>query len=54
MDQIIDVAREMHVEKIYGYTIPDNYKMINLSIKKGFETTILDEYTIKMTLTMPR
>jgi acetyltransferase len=53
MDQIIDVAKDMHLENVYGFTVPDNYRMIGLSVKKGFETKTLDEYTVKMSLTIP-
>jgi hypothetical protein len=44
----------LHLDKVYGYTVPDNYRMINLSIKKGFKTEKLDDYTVKMLLAMPR
>ena len=54
MDHIVEIAKDMHLEKVYGYVIRDNYRMINLCSKKGFEMTILDEQTAKMCLTLPR
>jgi len=54
MDHIVDIAKDMHLERIYGYVIRDNYRMINLCSKKGFEMTTLDEQTAKMCLPLPR
>jgi hypothetical protein len=41
----------MRVEKIYGYVIANNYKMIGLCERKGF-TMKLDEDTVKATLAL--
>jgi len=40
----------MHLERIFGMIMQTNYKMINLCSKKGFESTILDEETVEMSL----
>jgi acetyltransferase len=52
IDYIASIAKDMQLEKIYGYVIPNNYKMINLCDKKGFKIETLDEDTVKVSLTL--
>jgi acetyltransferase len=50
LDSIIAVGKDMHLERIFGMIMQTNYKMINLCSKKGFESIILDEETVEMSL----
>ncbi len=50
MDSIVEVARDMHLEKIFGYVLSNNYKMLQLCNKKGFKVETLDEETAKVSL----
>jgi acetyltransferase len=52
MDSILDVARDMHLEQIFAYVIPNNYKMLKLCGKKGFKVETVDEETAKASLTL--
>ncbi|MCJ7560782.1 bifunctional acetate--CoA ligase family protein/GNAT family N-acetyltransferase [Candidatus Bathyarchaeota archaeon] len=52
IDYIASIAKDMHLEKIIGYVISNNYKMIRLCEKKGFAMETLDEDTIKALLTL--
>ena len=52
MDFIIEIAKEMKVEKIYSQVSTENARMRSLCNKKGFETKPIDEYTINMQLTL--
>jgi acetyltransferase len=51
-DYIVSIARDMRLEKIYGYVIANNYKMIRLCEKKGFKSETLDEDTVKVSLAL--
>jgi len=50
LDSIITVAKDMHLERIFGFVMQNNYKMINLCAKKGFEVNRLDEDTLEVSL----
>jgi acetyltransferase len=50
MDYIVDAARDMRLKEISASILPDNYKMIKLSEKKGFKIERLDEETVKASL----
>lgn len=50
LDSIITVAKDMHLERIFGLVMQNNYKMINLCAKKGFEVNRLDEDTLEVSL----
>lgn len=52
-DFIIDIAKNMHLKMIYAYTIPGNYKMINMCSNKGFEIKNLDDETVQLTFQLP-
>jgi acetyltransferase len=43
MDYLIKIAKEKSLEKIYGYVMADNTKMINLCNRLGFKTETLDD-----------
>jgi acetyltransferase len=46
MDYLISVAKDMRLEKIFGYVMSNNYKMLELCKKKGFELETSDEETV--------
>jgi acetyltransferase len=50
MDSLIEIARDMHVKRIYGYVMADNSKMLQLCKKKGFTVETLDEETVLASL----
>jgi len=50
MDLLVEIGKDMHVDKIYGYVSSSNYKMLQLCKKKGFEVETFDEETIKASL----
>jgi acetyltransferase len=52
MDSLVEVAKDMRVEKIYGFVIADNYKMLSVCKKKGFKLETLDEETVLASLTL--
>jgi acetyltransferase len=52
MDYIVTVARDMRLERIFGYVMANNYKMLRLCEKKGFSLEPLDEDTAKLSLAL--
>jgi acetyltransferase len=50
MDLLVELGKDMHVDKIYGYVSANNYKMLQLCKKKGFKVETLDEETTKASL----
>jgi acetyltransferase len=52
MDLLVEMGKDMHVEKIYGYVSANNYKMLQLSKKKGFRVETFDEETTKASLSL--
>ena len=50
MDGIINIAKDLRLEKIYGYVLVNNFKMLHLCEKKGFKTETYDEDVVKLTL----
>ena len=52
LDHIASIAKDMHLDKIYGYVLTSNYKMINMCSKKGFTSEPFDEDTVKLSLTL--
>jgi hypothetical protein len=50
MDLLAEIAKDMRVNKIYGYVSANNYKMLNMCNKKGFKVETLDEETTKASL----
>jgi acetyltransferase len=52
MDLLVEIAKDMRVDKIYGYVSATNYKMLSMCSKKGFKAEPLDEDTIIASLTM--
>jgi acetyltransferase len=51
-DYVVDAAKDMRLEKISAYVLPDNYKMLKLCAKKGFRAERLDEETIEASLVL--
>jgi acetyltransferase len=52
MDYIITVARDMRLERIFGYVMTNNYKMLRICAKMGFGLEPLDEDTVKLSLAL--
>jgi len=52
MDYIVAVARDMRLERLFGYVMANNYKMLRMCEKKGFGVEPLDEETVKLVLTL--
>jgi len=50
MDSLIGIGKDKKLEQIHGYVLANNYKMLTLCYKKGFQSSILDEYTVEVTL----
>ncbi len=50
MDVLIEIGKDMRLNKIYGYVSANNYKMLQLCKKKGFKVETLDEETTKAAL----
>jgi acetyltransferase len=50
MDLLVDIGKDMRVDKIYGYVSAYNYKMLQLCKKKGFKVETFDEETTKASL----
>jgi len=48
IDVIFDVAKDLRLEKIYSYVSRGNSKMIQMSIKKGFDNESADEFVVTM------
>ena len=46
MDLLVEIGKDMRVDKIFGYVSANNFKMLQLCKKKGFEVEKLDEETI--------
>ena len=45
MGSLIQIAKDKHLEKIYGYVMANNYKMLNLCNRLGFKTDQVDDET---------
>ncbi len=52
MDSLINIAREKELNKIYGYVMSDNYKMLNLCKRLGFKAEEIDDETLLLSLTL--
>ena len=50
MEYLLKIAKDKGLEKIYGYVMADNTKMVNLCDRLGFKTDTLDEETLITTL----
>jgi hypothetical protein len=52
MDYIIEFSRDTRLESIFAHVLQNNYKMLKLCEKKGFNTEIIDEETVKASLVL--
>ena len=50
MDLLVEIGKDMRVNKIYGYVSTNNYKMLQLCKKKGFKVETFDEETTEASL----
>ncbi|MGB9915159.1 MAG: bifunctional acetate--CoA ligase family protein/GNAT family N-acetyltransferase [Candidatus Bathyarchaeales archaeon] len=53
MDHLIMIAKDMRLEWLFGYVLPNNYKMLRMCAKMGFTSEPLDEETVKLALALP-
>lgn len=51
-ESIIDIAKDMNLETIYGYLLSTNAKMIHINNKKGFKIEPIDKEIMKATLNL--
>lgn len=52
MDYIVDVAKNMRLQRIFAIILPNNIKMIQLCEKKGFKLETVDEETVQASLSI--
>ena len=52
MASLIEIAKDKHLEKIYGYVMANNYKMQNLCNRIGFKAEKVDDDTLIMSLSI--
>ncbi len=52
MDHIVTVARDMRLERIFGYVMANNYKMLRMCAGKCFGLEPLDEDMVKLSLAL--
>jgi acetyltransferase len=52
MDYIVTVARDMRLERVFGYVMANNYKMLRMCAKMAFGLEPLDEDTVKLSLAL--
>ena len=50
MDSLIKIAKDKSLERIYGFVMANNDKMLNLCSRLGFKTEIIDEETFLLSL----
>jgi RimJ/RimL family protein N-acetyltransferase len=50
MDSLIKIAKDKNLEKMYGFVMVNNDKMLNLCNKLGFKTEIIDDETLLLSL----
>ena len=50
MDSLITMAKDKKLEQIHGYVLADNFRMLTLCYRKGFQSTLIDEDTVEVTL----
>ena len=53
MDYIIEIAKDLKLEAIYSLVSCENYKMVRLCGRMGFESKSVDEYTVEMRVNLP-
>ena len=52
VDYVIEIAKDMGVQKIYAIMLPDNYRALDLTKKMGFKIEHLDDGTVKGVLNL--
>jgi acetyltransferase len=52
MDYIVTLGKDMRLERIFGYVMANNYKMLRMCEKKGFGLEPLDEETVNLSLAL--
>ena len=50
MDSLIKIAKDKSLERIYGFVMVSNDKMLNLCNRLGFKTEIVDDETLLLSL----
>ncbi len=52
MQRIIQIAKDMRLEKLYGYVMTENSKMLEMCERLDFKAEEIDEETVKTILTL--
>jgi len=52
VDYVLEICKDMKVEKVYAIILPDNYRAINLMKKMGFMTEYSNDCTVRATLNL--
>lgn len=52
MDLLVELGKDMRVDRIYGYVSANNPKMLSMCRKKGFRVEPLDEETVQASLVL--
>ena len=50
MGSLIEIAKDKHLEKIYGYVMANNYKMLKLCNGLEFKAEKIDDETLMVSL----
>lgn len=53
IDYIVDIAKDLRIQRLYSCVNRENFKMINLGTMKGFEIQSIDEYTVNASMNLP-
>jgi acetyltransferase len=52
VDYVLEIAKEMGIEKVFVIMLPDNYRALNLTKKMGFQIKHLSDGTVKGVLNL--
>lgn len=52
VDYMIEICKDMGLERVYGLMLKDNYRAIELMKKMGFTTEYVDNNTVRATLNL--
>jgi acetyltransferase len=52
MDYIVDIAKDLRLQRIYSCVNRENFRMINLGTMKGFEIESIDEHTVNASMNL--
>jgi len=52
VDYVLEIAKDMGIEKVFVIMLPDNYRALNLTKKMGFQIEHLSDGTVKGVLNL--